>query len=212
VAIEEAGRAETCNESYPFPALSEVRQQRGYVMYRFRSGLGALTLPQAIFRQEGSTDASGNWVTSSLGYRLNNPGNLNYAGQPGCHPTTLGNGMEAQCDTLEAGIAATERQLGLDASRGLTLQQRLSTWATGNRDAYVQNVSNWMGVDPNTPLSALPLGSGVSIPPLDGSQSLDTGSQFDFSGGGVQSDGQLSPMAWGALALAAGGLLWAAAS
>ncbi len=178
-------------------------------MYRFRPGLGALTLPQAIFRQEGSTDASGNWNTASLGYRLNNPGNLNYAGQPGCHPTTLGNGSEAQCDTLDAGIAATERQLALDASRGLTLQQRLSTWATGNPGAYVSNVAGWMGVDPNTPLSALPLGADVPVPSQDASQGADSWPIIDFSQGWVQSDGQLSPLAWGAIALAAGGLLWA---
>lgn len=127
--------------------------------YRFR-GMGATPLASAIFRQEGSTDSAGNWNTGSLGYRLNNPGNLNYAGQPGCHATTLGNGLEAQCDSLDAGIQATENQLALDASRGLTLAQRLQTWATGNQAAYVQNVSGWLGVSPDTPLSDL-MGSGA---------------------------------------------------
>lgn len=124
-------------------------------MYRLR-GLGAPSpLASAIFRQEGSVDASGNWVTSSLGYRLNNPGNLNYAGQPGATPSGKGNGSEAQFATLDQGIAATDAQLAKDASRGLTLAQRLQTWATGNQAAYIANVAEWLGVDPNTPLSAL---------------------------------------------------------
>ena len=123
-------------------------------MYGIR-GLGTISLAQAIFRQEGVTDASGNWVTSSLGYRLNNPGNLNYAGQPNCWATTQGNGSEAECATLADGVAITDNQLALDASRGLTLAQRLQTWATGNQAAYVANVSSWLGVDPNTPLSQL---------------------------------------------------------
>ena len=176
-------------------------------MYAFR-GLGATALAQAIFRQEGVTDASGNWITSSLGYRLNNPGNLNYAGQPGCHATTFGNGLEAQCDTLEAGISATERQLNLDASRGLTLAQRLQTWATGNPSAYVQNVSGWLGVSPDTPLSEL-VGPGVSsTAPAGDVSAADTGS-YDFSG---TDEAGLSNMALVGLGIAALGVLWAVAS
>ncbi len=175
-------------------------------MYRFNPGLGALTLPQAIFRQEGSQDASGNWVTSSLGYRLNNPGNLNFAGQPNCWQSGQGNGMEAQCATMADGIAATNRQLALDASRGLTLEQRLRTWATGNPSAYVQNVSNWMGVDPNTPLSQI-LG-GPDAPGIP-SQGFDTASPVDSYVLDSGSGGELSGMALAGLALAAGAVLWA---
>ncbi|MBZ5580889.1 MAG: hypothetical protein LAQ30_01565 [Acidobacteriia bacterium] len=118
-------------------------------------------LAKAIFRQEGSMNADGSWNTAALGFRLNNPGNLNYAGQPGATSVTLwdpvakANVTYAQFDTLENGVAATERQLSLDAGRGLTLAQRLSTWATGNRAAYIANVSSWLGVDPNTPLYEL---------------------------------------------------------
>jgi len=177
--------------------------------YRLRRGLGTTALAQAIFRQEGVMDASGNWIPSSLGYRLNNPGNLNYAGQPGATPTTLGNGQEAQFDTLADGIAATDRQLALDASRGLTLAQRLQTWATGNQAAYVSNVSNWLGVDPNTPLSAL-VGSGSpAMPDFPGTLPAsplpidDSGWAVDTSGPGL-SDTAVLGIAAGAL-----GLLWA---
>ncbi len=184
-------------------------------MYALR-GLGTTALAQAIFRQEGVLDASGNWVPSSLGYRLNNPGNLNYAGQPGATPTTLGNGQEAQFATLADGIAATDRQLALDASRGLTLAQRLQTWATGNQAAYVSNVSGWLGVDPNTPLSQL-VGTDVSMPTSPGDMptfppaATDSGSTFDLSWPGDTSPAGLSNgelLALGAGALA---LLWAVA-
>ena len=131
------------------------------------------SLAYAIFRQEGSLDKSGNWITSSVGYRNNNPGNLMYAGQHGASPLNSrdpnmpgsGNNVTyAKFDTLEDGIAATERQLQLDAGRGLTLAQRLSTWATGNRDAYVSNVSSWLGVNPDTPLSQLDVGVPGNFP------------------------------------------------
>jgi hypothetical protein len=147
-------------------------------------------------------DASGAWLPSSLGYRLNNPGNLNYAGQPGASPTAMGNGSEAQFATLDQGIAATENQLSLDASRGLTLSQRLTTWATGNPAAYVSNVSGWLGVDPNTPLSQL-VGQDSITP--------SSGSAFDFSGNTPDTPAPLSGMVWVGLAAAALGLVWASA-
>jgi hypothetical protein len=127
----------------------------------------------AIFRQEGSLDKNGNWITSSVGYRNNNPGNLMYAGQPGAtplpsrDPQMQGSGTNvvyARFDTLEDGIAATQRQLALDASRGQTLGQRLWSWATRNKQAYVDNVSSWLGVDPNTPLSDLDVGAAGNFP------------------------------------------------
>lgn len=182
-------------------------------MYRLR-GLGTTPLAMAIFRQEGSVDSHGNWVPTSLGVRLNNPGNLNYAGQPGCHATTLGNGLEAQCDSMDAGIAATDRQLALDASRGLTLAERLSTWATGNQGAYVSNVSNWLGVDPDTPLSSL-LGGSAAIPSSDGAVpsdfSLDTSSLSDLWGSGDDSGSGLSTGALVALGIAGIAVAWAVA-
>lgn len=172
--------------------------------YRLR-GLGATQLANAIFRQEGVTDAAGNWIPSSLGYRLNNPGNLNYAGQPGATRTTFGNGQEAQFDTLADGIAATERQLRLDASRGLTLGQRLTTWATGNPSAYVSNVSGWLGVSPDTPLSEVLGGGGGStvLPVAPDSYFVEDSPPVDDSGSG------LSGVAMVGLGLAAAGLLWA---
>ena len=184
-------------------------------MYRPRRGLGTMSLAQAIFRQEGALDANGNWVTSSLGYRLNNPGNLNYAGQPGATPSGQGNESEAQFDSLADGVAATDAQLALDASRGLTLAQRLDTWATGNQAAYVANVSGWLGVDPNTPLSQLPLPySGdlalatpdSTVTPVDTGAVDDSGNPVDTSGAG------LSTAALVGLGIAAVGIVWAVAS
>jgi hypothetical protein len=191
--------------------LYEILLAEGLTMYRLR-GLGTLSLAQAIFRQEGVTDASGNWVTSSLGYRLNNPGNLNYAGQPNCWATTQGNGSEAQCATLADGVAITDNQLALDASRGLTLAQRLQTWATGNPAAYVANVSSWLGVDPNTPLSQLVgADSGdlalvtpdLTVTPTDTGSVSDSGDSVDTSVAGLSTTALL------ALGIAAVGIVWA---
>lgn len=190
-------------------------------MYRPRRGLGTMSLAQAIFRQEGALDANGNWVTSSLGYRLNNPGNLNYAGQPGATPSGQGNGSEAQFDSLADGIAATDAQLNLDASRGLTLAQRLDTWATGNQAAYVANVSNWLGVDPNTPLSQLvgsdsgdlalataaaPDSTVIAATAPDTASVDDSGDTVDTSVAG------LSTVAMVGLGIAGIAVLWAVAS
>src|SRR5689334_11482476 len=94
--------------------------------FRSLGDLAFSDLARLIFRQEGSLKADGTWNTSSLGYRMNNPGNLVYAGQPGAHPQTAydpGMGQNqsyAHFDTLDAGIAAAQRQIALDSSRGLT--------------------------------------------------------------------------------------------
>ena len=185
-------------------------------MYRLR-GMGSTSLANAIFRQEGTIDASGNWVPSSLGYRLNNPGNLNYAGQPGASPSGQGNGSEAQFSSMDAGIAATNAQLALDASRGLTIQQEFTKWATGNQGAYIADVSAWTGYDPSTPISTVLAGGGdPSLLPADstdsGSIPLDTSSGSDSF---ALSDGSVAGLSGGALlALGIAGIavLWAVAS
>ena len=184
-------------------------------MYGLR-GMGSTSLAQAIFRQEGTVDASGNWVASSLGYRLNNPGNLNYAGQPGASPSGQGNGSEAQFSSMDAGIAATNAQLALDASRGLTIQDEFTKWATGNNAAYIADVSAWTGYDPSTPISTVlaggdstlsaPAGSDSGSSPLDTSSGSDS---FDLS------DGSVAGMSTGlmvALGIAGIAALWAIAS
>jgi hypothetical protein len=184
-------------------------------VYRLR-GLGSTSLANAIFRQEGTIDSSGNWVASSLGYRLNNPGNLNYAGQPGASPSGQGNGSEAQFSSMDAGIAATNAQLALDASRGLTIAQEFQKWSTGNQAAYTQNVSDWTGYDPSTPISTVLAGGDSSFSPTAGSDSdfipLDTSSVFDFSGSSDGSGSSLSTGVLVALGLATVGVLWAVAS
>lgn len=115
-------------------------------------------LAAAIFRQEGVLSKDGSWNTKALGYRYNNPGNLIFAKQPGARPVTAfdpGMGKDqkyAHFDTLALGIAATERQLALDASRGETLRERMDTWATGNKAEYIANVCQWLAVHPDISL------------------------------------------------------------
>jgi hypothetical protein len=178
--------------------------------------MGSTSLANAIFRQEGTIDASGNWVPSSLGYRLNNPGNLNYAGQPGASPSGQGNGSEAQFATMDQGIAATNAQLALDASRGLTISQEFTKWATGNNAAYIADVSDWTGYDPSTPISTVLAGGDSTVSPAvvadSGATVDDTGSVFDFSGSSDGSGSSLSTGVLVALGLAAVVGLWAIAS
>jgi hypothetical protein len=184
-------------------------------MYRLR-GMGSTSLAQAIFRQEGTIDSSGNWVASSLGYRLNNPGNLNYAGQPGASPSGQGNGSEAQFATMDQGIAATNAQLAKDAGRGLTISQEFTKWATGNNAAYIADVSAWTGYDPSTPISTVLAGGDptVSPAPVDdsGSIPLDTGTVSDSWDLSDTSGSGLSTGVLVALGLAAVVGLWAIAS
>jgi hypothetical protein len=151
-----------------------------------------------------------------LGYRLNNPGNLNYAGQPGASPSGQGNGSEAQFATMDQGIAATNAQLAKDAGRGLTIQDEFTKWATGNNAAYIADVSAWTGYDPSTPISTVLAGgdSTVSAPAGSdsGAYSLDTSpgsDSYDLSDG---SGSGLSTVVLVALGLAAVVGLWAIAS
>jgi hypothetical protein len=99
------------------------------------------------------------------GLRNNNPGNLRYAGQPGA--TADADGF-AIFPTMQAGIAALEKQIALDGSRGLnTVAKLVTSWeggsdpndtGSGNRDhnniaAYIARVSKLTGFSPNAPLN-----------------------------------------------------------
>jgi hypothetical protein len=117
---------------------------------------------------------------------------------------------------MDAGIAATNAQLALDASRGLTIQDEFTKWATGNNAAYIADVSAWTGYDPSTPISTVlaggdstlsaPAGSDSGSSPLDTSSGSDS---FDLS------DGSVAGMSTGlmvALGIAGIAALWAIAS
>lgn len=133
-------------------------------------------LAAAIFRQEGCLNKNyTEWIHKSIGYRYNNPGNLVFANQPGAKPLKAYDPAMrayqtyAKFDTLAMGVAATQRQLALDASRGKTLRERFSgpgAWSTAHRAGYLRNLCAWLGVDPDTPLKELGKLPRVNLPEL----------------------------------------------
>lgn len=93
------------------------------------------------------------------GIRTNNPGNIKDGAWAKSQPGYVGgDGVNAKFATPEAGVAAMGRLLDSYAKEGRnSVSSILSKWApTSENDtgAYVQWVSNRLGVDPNAPLSA----------------------------------------------------------
>ncbi|CAD5874529.1 lytic transglycosylase [Escherichia coli] len=91
------------------------------------------------------------------GERNNNPGNLNFAGQAGAALERPG-GRFARFETAFDGLRALSRQLTLYAGRGInSIEKIISTWApasdNNNTAAYIQAVSERLGVDPQAALN-----------------------------------------------------------
>jgi hypothetical protein len=116
-------------------------------------------LKRAIAHEEGA-DRVG-----TVPQRLNNPGDLVYAHQPNAkpHPITGKDGkvrIYAEFDTPEHGWDALERQIRLDASRGLTLAEFVRKYApasdANNPTSYLAGVMRAIGVtDAKIRLSAI---------------------------------------------------------
>lgn len=90
-----------------------------------------------------------------LGLRLNNPGNLRFAGQAGA---TLGTGGFARFGSPAAGLAAMARQLSLYGSRGIdTISGIVNKYAPAgdhnNVPAYIAAVSKSLGIGANEHLN-----------------------------------------------------------
>ena len=152
-------------------------------------GLGQLsTLTGAIITQEGTCPSPANC-------QRNNPGNLMYAGQAGASGSP---GQLATFDTYEDGYNALVNQLGLYASgtcgscngQPQTIASTFAIYAPAgsggnNPTLYAQNVSNALGVDPNTPLASVLAGSpgdSFSSPPMQSASVFDLSSVLpDFS-------------------------------
>jgi hypothetical protein len=114
-----------------------------------------------------------------LASRNNNPGNVEYVGQPGAEPGD--GGRFAKFPTPEAGLADVHRIIGLHQND--TLEKYLTAYAPPEENdtaAYVANAAKALGVTPDTPVSKIDRGklaafqikqeSGSSIipPPPDG--------------------------------------------
>ena len=91
------------------------------------------------------------------GIRNNNPGNLNFAHQPGAVLEPGPNARFARFPTAEAGLAALRDQLcryilkdGIDTVAGI-----ISKWAPPSENdtaAYIRGVAHSLGTEPDTQL------------------------------------------------------------
>lgn len=89
----------------------------------------------------------------SLAQRQNNPGNLRYVGQAGA---VRGSNGFAKFPNPNAGFAALQNQIKLDASRGLSLGQFIYKYAPpsqNNSAAYLGSVARTLNVAPTSRLS-----------------------------------------------------------
>ena len=90
------------------------------------------------------------------GIRNNNPGNLNFAGQAGATKEGGPNGRFAVFGTMQEGVAALVRQIGLYVKRGRnTIRKILEVYAPpgeNNTGAYIAAVSKALGIGPDEAL------------------------------------------------------------
>jgi len=96
--------------------------------------------------------------TSRLAYVNNNPGNLRFAGQSGAVP---GEGGFAYFPSPYAGYKALEKQMRIDADRGLTLRQLIEKYAPpeeNDTELYIQQIADQLGVSENTKIDTLHTG------------------------------------------------------
>ena len=96
--------------------------------------------------------------TSRLAYVNNNPGNLRFAGQSGAVP---GEGGFAYFPSPYAGYQALEKQMRLDADRGLTLRQLIEKYAPpeeNDTELYIQQMSQQLGVSEDTKIDTIHTG------------------------------------------------------
>ncbi len=84
--------------------------------------------------------------------RLNNPGDLKFAGQAGATKDTTG---FAKFKTPQAGIVALYRQILAHTARGLTLRQMITAWAPpseNDTENYIRETARRAGIDPDVKL------------------------------------------------------------
>lgn len=100
--------------------------------------------------------ASGGGKQLPRGIRNNNPGNLNFAGQAGATKEGGPNGRFAVFGSMQEGVAALVRQIGLYVKRGRdTIRKILEVYAPpgeNNTNAYIAAVSKALGIGPDDAL------------------------------------------------------------
>lgn len=112
--------------------------------------MAIIDIRNSIIRMEG---VNPNYVPN------NNPGNIRYSiSHPEYTPNAIGVGAGgfAKYASYDDGVADLDRQIQIDANRGLSLDQFVSKYAPpveNKTSIYLSNLSNWLGVTPNTKLS-----------------------------------------------------------
>ena len=99
------------------------------------------------------------WHPGSISERHNNPGNLKFVGQPGAkigEPAPDG-GNYAKFPDYKTGLTALNKQIQLDASRGLSFRQFAAKYAPkgpGNdSNKYAKDLATSTGHSPDDPIS-----------------------------------------------------------
>lgn len=122
-----------------------------------KTGWDPRSVGQTVRGWFGDDEPEQHAQATKRGERNNNPGNLNFAGQAGAALERPG-GRFARFETAFDGLRALSRQLTLYAGRGInSIEKIISTWAPGsdnnNTAAYIQAVSERLGVDPQAALN-----------------------------------------------------------
>lgn len=122
-----------------------------------KTGWDPRSVGQTVRGWFGDDEPEQHAQATKRGERNNNPGNLNFAGQAGATLERPG-GRFARFETAFDGLRALSRQLTLYAGRGInSIEKIISTWApasdNNNTAAYIQAVSERLGVDPQAALN-----------------------------------------------------------
>ncbi|EMO7867162.1 TPA: lytic transglycosylase [Citrobacter amalonaticus] len=122
-----------------------------------KTGWDPRSVGQTVRGWFGDDEPEQHAQATKRGERNNNPGNLNFAGQAGAALERPG-GRFARFETAFDGLRALSRQLTLYAGRGInSIEKIISTWApasdNNNTAAYIQAVSERLGVDPQAALN-----------------------------------------------------------
>ncbi len=123
-------------------------------------------LAEAIIGKEGSMLPNSVNMRMVREHGLWNVGHLVWAGQRGAVPVNINGRLWAGWPSYEESFEGLMRQIRLDASRGLTLEQFIYKYAPpteNDTERYIADVSMWTGIPPGVPLSSLPEGEGVPL-------------------------------------------------
>ena len=153
-ALSEAAATGLPGFNMAVPRADQARQQNEFNAVFGGATPPAAPAPAATAPAAAPQNPNATPVSMPLGLRNNNPLNLRFAGQDGAEQ---GEGGFARFPSVEAGLSAAQRQLGLYASRGVnTLRGAISRWAPpseNDTDAYVTRVAQATGIDPDAPIN-----------------------------------------------------------